>query len=295
MNLKQRIKKLLVDYEKPKRRPLSLVLPILKTPIIFSKRTFFNFKNLVNLNLAQHKIKVLLPWAVARHQSVLMRKLGDVDQRLQRQKITNLKMAVKEINNLVIKPGEVFSFWYLVGLPKKSRGYVGGMLLSNGQVIEGVGGGLCQLSNLLYWLFLHSPVKVVERHHHSMDVFPDSGRILPFGSGATVFYNYVDLRIKNTSKKTLQLNLWLTDTLLKGQILSDKKSEYKYSILEKDHYFVKYKDKYFRYNKIFRIVKKNGVLIKEEEIMENFAPVLYNINRSEMEIKGYKFLDIEGL
>lgn len=295
MNLEQRIKKLLVEYEKPKRRALSLVLPILKNPIIFSRRLTVNFKNLVSPNLARHKSKDSLPCVIARHQSVMMRKLGDVDQRLQRQKITNLKMAVKEINNLVIKPGEVFSFWYLVGLPKKSKGYVGGVLLSNGQVIEGIGGGLCQLSNLLYWLFLHSPVKVVERHHHSMDVFPDSGRVLPFGSGATVFHNYVDLKIKNTSKQTLQLNLWLTDTLLKGQILSDKRNEYKYSIFEEDHYFVKYKNKYFRYNNIFREIKKEGVVVKEEKIMENFAPVLYNVNREQMEDNGYKFLDIEGL
>lgn len=292
MNLEQRIKKILVEYEKPKRKALSLILPILKTPIIFSKRTFFNFKNLVNFNLARHKTKDRLPCVIARHQSVIMRKLGGVDQRLQKQKVTNLKMAVKKINNIIIKPGEVFSFWYLVGLPKRSRGYVDGMLLSNGKVIEGVGGGLCQLSNLLYWLFLHAPIKVVERHHHSMDVFPDSGRILPFGSGATVFYNYVDLKIKNISSQTLQLNLWLTDTLLKGQILSDKKSEYKYSILEKDHYFVKYKDKYFRYNKIFRTIKKDGILIGEEEIMENFAPVLYNVDQDVMRVKGYKFLDL---
>lgn len=291
-NIEQRIRHLLTEYNKPKRRALSLVFPFLKAPIIFGKRLVLNFKNLANNKLAKHKQEKLLAYVMARHQSVLLRRLGKVDQRLQKQKITNLKIAVRKLDKLVIKHGETFSFWYLVGLPTKRKGYVGGLLLSNGRTMEGIGGGLCQLSNLLYWLFLHSPVKVVERHHHSYDVFPDSGRVLPFGSGATVFYNYVDLRIKNISDASLQLNLWLTDELLKGQILSDKKNEFKYSVVEKDHCFIGHQDRYFRYNKIYRNVLNGGVLVAEEEIMENFSPVLYDIDRKEMETRGYKFLDI---
>lgn len=292
-NLAERIKYLLMEYYKPQRKPLSLALPFLKIPIIFSRRLLVNIKNLLNKNLARHKQKDLLPCVVARHQSVLMRKLGNVDQRLQKQKIINLKLAVNKINGLIIKPGEIFSFWHLIGLPTKGKGYVGGLILSNGKTLEGIGGGLCQLSNLLYWLFLHVSVEVVERHHHSYDVFPDSGRVLPFGSGATVYYNYVDLRIKNTSNQILQINLWVTDTLLKGQILSDKRNENKYSVMEKDHYFVKQQDKYFRYNKVYRTVSKNGQYLREEKIMENFAPVLYTVDRTEMEKQEYNFIDID--
>ena len=60
-----------------------------------------------------------------------------------------------------------------------------GMILRNGRVASGVGGGLCQMTNLLYWMTLHTPLTVTERWRHGYDVFPDSNRTQPFGSGAT--------------------------------------------------------------------------------------------------------------
>lgn len=47
------------------------------------------------------------------------------------------------------------------------------MQLSRGEVVRGVGGGLCQLANLLYWMSLHTPLEIAERHQHSFDPFPD--------------------------------------------------------------------------------------------------------------------------
>ena len=79
------------------------------------------------------------------------------------------------------------------------------MQLSQGKVTVGVGGGLCPLANLIHWMGLHSPLQLTERHHHSFDPFPDEGRVLPFGSGASLFYNYVDLRFRNPTDQTLQL------------------------------------------------------------------------------------------
>ena len=70
------------------------------------------------------------------------------------------------------------------------------MVLHYGSFQTGIGGGLCQLSNLIYWMTLHTPLTVTERYRHSFDVFPDSRRTQPFGSGATCSYNYLDLQIK---------------------------------------------------------------------------------------------------
>ena len=91
---------------------------------------------------------------LARHQSLLRRRLGDSSPRLQEQKIVNLQQAVKKLDGIVIKPGEIFSLWHIVGKPSYRAGYVDGMLLSNGKVVEGLGGGMCQLSNFLFWIFL---------------------------------------------------------------------------------------------------------------------------------------------
>ena len=189
--------------------------------------------NFFNLRLTRKIAPSFYNCVVARHQSVLFRALGDSDPRLQRRKVTNLRLATARIDGLVIPPGREFSFWHTVGAPTPARGFVKGMLLSEGEIVEGYGGGLCQLSNLLYWLFLHTPLTVTERFHHALDVFPDSGRVLPFGSGATILYNYIDLRARNTTDAPLQLKVWLTDKHLKGQVLSPERIPVKYHVFEK--------------------------------------------------------------
>lgn len=274
-----------------KRRALSLLFPGVKTPILLVHQYLRKIDNRFKASRLK-KQDILFKYNVARHKSLLMRKLGDSDPRLQKQKVKNLRIAGEKINNIVIPPGKTFSFWTIVGKPTKEKGYVEGMLLSDGKVIEGIGGGLCQLSNLLYWLFLHSPVKVIERHHHSMDVFPDSGRVIPFGSGATIMYNFIDLKVKNTSKEKLQIRIWLTDNHLNGQILSEGIIKEKYHVLEKNHLFANKGGKYFRFNEIWRQTITEGKILKEEKITENFAPVLYKIDKDYIDRNKLDCIDL---
>ena len=95
----------------------------------------------------------------------------------------------------------------MVGNPSKRKGYLKCLVLNNGKIGYDYGGGLCQLGNLLYWMVLHSPLVVTERWRHSFDVFPDVNRKLPFGSGATLSYNYIDLQFKNPTKHNYQIKL----------------------------------------------------------------------------------------
>lgn len=134
-----------------------------------------------------------MPEVQFKHKTILLRKLKEVDMQYQYRKIINLKIAVSKINGIVIHPGETFSYWKAIGKPTYNKGYVDGMVIVGGTVTYGVGGGLCQLSNLIYWMTLHTPLHVIERHRHGYDVFPDSNRTQPFGSGATCFYPYGDL------------------------------------------------------------------------------------------------------
>lgn len=197
---------------------------------------------------------------------------------LQLNKIENLKIVVRQINNTLIQPGETFSFCKTVGLPTKKKGYQLGMELSFGEAKAGIGGGICQSSNLLHWLALHSPLTINERHHHSFDPFPDDGRVLPFASGATVFYNYLDFQLTNETEHTFQLNLWLSDKLLEGEIRIDKELDYNYHVIEKNHKFVKQNGQNFRSNEIWRTKHakfKSGQLLDEELMFKNFARVKY--------------------
>jgi vancomycin resistance protein VanW len=262
--------------DNPHRKVFSRRYPILLPYILGGRRLVNNARNYLNWNISKQRTDAFFDKVIARHSSPLFRKLGESKASLQIGKVKNLRIATEALQGLVIPPGKVFSFWTSLGAPTAKRGYTNGMLISNGVVLEGVGGGLCQLSNLLYWLFLHSPVEILERRHHSRDVFPDNGRTIPFGAGATVFYNLIDLKVRNTSKYPLQLKLWLTDGQLKGQILSTSAAVNKYHLIEKNHHFVKAGESVYRYNEIWREILVDGQLSREEKLMTNCAQVMYD-------------------
>ena len=117
-----------------------------------------------------------LPVRVHRHGSLLLRELEGAEMVLQHNKVVNLRLAAARVDRLVIRPGETFSFNKMVGSCTRRRGYIEGLRLSEGAAVPGVGGGICQLANLLHWMFLHSPLTVLERSEHSFDPFPDNGR-----------------------------------------------------------------------------------------------------------------------
>ncbi len=218
-----------------------------------------------------------LEYRVKKHQSRLLKKLGNTEMWMQHNKIENLKIAISKINGVIIKPGETFSFYRNVGRPTKRKGYKMGMELSNGKPQPGIGGGICQIANLLHWLSLHSPLTINERHHHSIDPFPDDGRVLPWASGAAVFYNYIDFQLTNLTENEYQINLWLSDKCLEGEIRSNKNPVKTYHIFEKEHAFIKDGNNYYRTNEIWResIDKTSGNKIGVEMISKNLGKVMY--------------------
>lgn len=211
-----------------------------------------------------------------RHSSPLYRSLKNVDLWLQENKIHNLKIATKRINGIIIQPGETFSYWKLIGNPSKSKGYKPGMILYCGTFKSGTGGGLCQLSNLLFWMALHTPLTIVERYRHSYDVFPDVKRKLPFGSGATCVYNYRDLQLKNETSQPLQIIVTLTDTHLTGKIVQPQAINYSYEVYESHHQIHHhYWGGYTRHNTLSRKIFKDGELLDDKFLFENHALMMY--------------------
>lgn len=212
------------------------------------------------------------------HESLLLRKLKNVDMWLQHNKVRNLQIAIRQLDRLVIRPGEIMSFWKRVGSPSKQKGYLKGMELLEGDFRAAYGGGLCQLSNLIYWMTLHTPLTVTERYRHQYDVFPDSNRTLPFGSGATVAYNYIDLQIRNDTPYTFCLHLFLTDTHLAGEWCTDQPIPMRYEVFEKNHRITQeYWGGYVRHNQIWRRVYAGGSDLPQEELVtENHAFMMYS-------------------
>lgn len=214
---------------------------------------------------------------VKQHKSLLLRTLGDEEMWLQHNKVVNLRLASRRVDRLVIRPGETFSFNKVVGECTRAKGYLEGMRLSGGEARPGVGGGICQLANLLHWMFLHSALTVVERSEHSYDPFPDNGRVLPWGVGCSIVYNYVDLVVRNDTETTFQLLTTVGERYLEGELRADVEQKHSYRVAARGEQFLRYRGEHFRRNEIWRtaIDRRTGDRVGEELIQRNCALVKY--------------------
>lgn len=218
-----------------------------------------------------------LPALIYRHQSLIRRRLGQVDMELQESKAVNLALAAPKINGVVLWPGQTFSFWRLVGRCTARKGYKTGMTISNGRTGQGVGGGMCQFTNLIHWMALHSPLTIVEHHHHdSLDLFPDFGRQVPFGVGTSIAYNYLDYRLRNDTSQPFQLMAWVEGEYLCGQLRAAHALPETYHIRAEEEYFLRQGKELYRCNTILRrrVDRVTGQW-QQQVLMRNKARVLY--------------------
>ena len=140
-------------------------------------------------------------------------------------KLKNISIAVEPIQSITINPNEVFSFWRAVGEPSKSRGFVESRSLINGELKPSVGGGLCQLSGLIYYMSLQADLEIVEHHSHSADIYTEETRFTPLGSDATVVYGYKDLRVQNYFDFPIKFSFILSENSLTIRLKSAEKIE----------------------------------------------------------------------
>lgn len=112
----------------------------------------------------------------------------------------NMGLAVAKINNMVLAPGQEFSFNKVVGPRSLETGYKLAHVYSAGKVIDGVGGGICQVSSTMYNAVLKADLQVNERRNHSFTV-----GYVPLGQDATAYYGGTDFRFVNTSKWPMKL------------------------------------------------------------------------------------------
>ena len=245
-----------------------------------------NIKDLTTKEkFANYKSEEKLPFLIYKHNSLIRRKLGNVNMELQENKAKNLSIAAPKINGIIIRPGETFSLWKLVKRCSKKYGYKEGLTIAFDKPSSGIGGGLCQLSNLIHWMILHTDMEITEHHHHDeIDLFPDFKRVIPFGTGTSIMYNYQDYRFKNTTNLTYQLIIYLTDEYLCGELRADNRQNYKYHISAEDVFFSKEKDGVYRNGKVYREKNdcKTGKCVKKELIRTNHARVCYDIDNLEL-------------
>ena len=230
-------------------------------------------------SFAKERTENSLPVLVYQHKSLIRRRLGNVNMVLQENKATNLALAVSHIDGLLIRRGETFSVWKQIGRTSKRKGYKEGLTIAKGQPSQGIGGGLCQLSNLIHWMVLHSELTITEHHHHDgLDLFPDFGRQIPFGTGTSISYNYIDYRVKNETDNTYQLRLWVDDEYLCGELRAEESLPHTFHIHAENEFFSREGGVVYRNGQVYRdtIDRKTGHTIDSQLIRTNHAKVMYD-------------------
>ena len=263
-----------------KRRLFCEISPLTYKISLLKNRAIRHVKNsFIHSSFSVSKQTNKLPILVYKHNSLIRRKLGNVDLKLQDNKAVNLRLASEKITGVIINKNEVFSFWELVGKCSSSKGYLEGLLISKGCVSKGIGGGMCQLTNLIHWLVLHTPLDIIEHHHHDqIDLFKDYGRKVPFGTGTSIMYNYLDYRFVNKTDNVFQLIIYTDEEYLHGEIRTDKPLNIKCHIKAEDEFFSNEDGVIYRNGKVYRICndKDTGKTLSKELIKLNHARVLYD-------------------
>lgn len=129
-------------------------------------------------------------------------------------KRTNIALGAARLDGVTIAPGEIFSFWALVGRPSAASGFHIGRSIRGGAVHGEIGGGLCQVSGIAYELMLRAGFAIRERHAHSRDLYAETERFTPLGMDATVVWPYRDLRLANTLGMPVMLRFHVADMTL---------------------------------------------------------------------------------
>jgi len=218
----------------------------------------------------------LYPYLVAEHRSPLRRLGTTYAEELQRGKETNVALAASFIDGILLPPGGVFSYHHAVGFPNRKRGFVMGAELQDGSLKPGIGGGCCQVSNLLYVLALLSGADITERHRHGLDLFPDSGRTVPFGCGATVFFPMRDLRFRNSLDQAIRIGLTIEDGFVVGRVHSAQPIPKRFEIFEMESKMSQEGEVWIRENRVGRRTLDSHGDETIEEVAHNIARCAYD-------------------
>ena len=137
----------------------------------------------------------------------------------------NIRIASEKINGLILNPGEIFSFNNVVGPRTEATGFKVAHVYSGSKVVDGIGGGICQVSSTLYNAVVFADLEIVYRTNHSLPV-----SYVPLGRDATVSYGTIDFKIKNNKEAPVKFEVIADGNRLTVNVYGRKKYQKDISI-----------------------------------------------------------------
>lgn len=181
---------------------------------------------------------------------------------------TNIQLAVSKINGYVLSPNKQFSYNSIVGERSISAGYKESKIYSNGEVVDGIGGGICQVSSTLYNVAIFANLEINERHNHQfVTSYVDPGR------DATVVYGIKDLKFTNSRTYPIKINASAKDGIVKISVYGLKEeNEYDISfdneVLSTIPYSIKYEYNSETPSDYIKRLGANGALVDTYRVVK---------------------------
>ena len=173
-----------------------------------------------------------------------------------RDRTTNLQLAASKINGTVLIPGETFSYNQVVGERTIAAGYKEAPIYVEGEVVDGLGGGICQITSTLYNAVLYANLEIVERSNHQ---FVPS--YVTASRDATVVYGSIDFKFKNNRDYPIKLVCSVSGGIAKFDIYGLRTdNEYEVEISS----YVTGSTADSTYSEAYRILKQNGQIVSTE-------------------------------
>ncbi len=169
---------------------------------------------------------------------------------------TNLKLAASKINGTVLMPGETFSYNKVVGARTIAAGYKEAPIYVSGEVVDGLGGGICQITSTLYNAVVYANLDIVERTNHQ---FVPS--YVTASRDATVVYGSLDFKFKNNRNYPIKINCFVSDGIANFQI---------FGLKQDDDYDVEIssyetgRTATAIYSEAYKILKKDGKVVNKQ-------------------------------
>lgn len=214
-----------------KRKRITELFPWLIPLRTWQRKLFFYLGMKLDHNHYTNAIsEALLPIEVFSSGCPMYNRNTGFDMIYQENKVHNLKLAAAAIDHMLIRPGETFSFSLATRHADRREPYREGLTVIGDKLTTAPGGGMCQLSNLLFWIFLHSPLTVAERHGHGSKDFPEPPSDAPMGVDATLAEGWKDLKVRNDTDYTFQIHISFDQEKIYGYLHADRQDPLTYSV-----------------------------------------------------------------
>lgn len=261
------------------RKRLTQIFPFLLPIRKWQRKIFFYYQMQKDgCRYAKRIDDKTLPYMVFETSIPMLNENSGFDMRYQINKVHNLKLAARTLNRVVIGPDETFSFWQLVRWADREEKYKDGLNLVDGKIVASYGGGLCMLSDTLFWMFLHTPLTIAERHGHAVKSFPSTAEDVPCGTDATVGEGWLDLKVRNETDNTFQIEVSFDDKHMHGRILSKNIVGFEYFVFNPSVFYRKEGKKIYQIAPVCRkeTDRDTGKQI-ERELYVNRCEIAYRL------------------